>query len=258
MKLKSLYPLSLALAVLLAACQGAAAPTATAVPAAHWTYEGEEGPSNWGDLDPTYAQCKTGKEQSPIDIANPAPQDLANISFSYQPSELRILNNGHTIQANYDAGSYIELDGKRYNVAQFHYHAPSEHTVNGKSFEAELHIVHKSEDGKLAVVGLLLETGEANPAFEPLLAHLPAEKSAEADAGVKINAADFLPSERTTYRYAGSLTTPPCSEGVSWLVMTTPVQMSAEQLGALTSIFEGNNRPVQPLNTRTLLEDNTP
>lgn len=235
----------------------APAPTASPSPA-HWTYEGEEGPAHWGELDTAYEMCGKGKSQSPINISSPNEQDLANITFHYRPSEVNILNNGHTAQVNYDAGSYIELDGVRYDVAQFHYHAPSEHEVDGKLFAAELHIVHKSADGNLAVVGLLLQEGSANPAFDPFINNLPAEKSDVKDAGVKINAMDFLPSIQTTYRYSGSLTTPPCSEGVSWLVMTKPVELSSDQLSKLESVFEENNRPVQPLNERSLSEDNTP
>lgn len=225
----------------------------------HWTYEGEEGPEHWGELDPSYTACSTGTSQSPIDVSAPAEQDLANIAFHYQPSEVNILNNGHTVQVNYDAGSYIKLDGVRYEVAQFHYHAPSEHAVDGKLFAAELHIVHKNADGGLAVVGILLDEGEQNDAYQPFIENLPAEKSEVADAGVTINAANLLPVEQTTFRYSGSLTTPPCSEGVNWLLMTTPVKISAEQVEALASLFEeGNNRPVQPLNDRPLAEDSTP
>ena len=225
----------------------------------HWTYEGEEGPSHWGELDTTYAVCGTGKSQSPIDVANPAEQDLANISFHYQPSEVNILNNGHTVQVNYDAGSYIELDNARYDVVQFHYHAPSEHTVDEESFPAELHIVHRNADGNLAVVGILLKEGTENAAYQPFINNLPAEKTDTKDAGVKINGMDLLPPVQTTFRYSGSLTTPPCTEGVNWLLMTTPVDLSMQQLTALDSLFEGgNNRPVQPINDRTLIEDNTP
>lgn len=225
----------------------------------HWTYEGEEGPAHWGDLDASYAVCGTGKSQSPIDVSNPSEQDLPNIAFHYQPSEVNILNNGHTVQVNYDAGSYIELDGVRFDVAQFHYHAPSEHALNGELFAAELHIVHKNADGGLAVVGILFKEGAKNEALQPFIDNLPAEKSDVHDAGAKINAADLLPAVQATFRYTGSLTTPPCTEGVSWLVMTTPVEASAEQLHALESLFEGgNNRPVQPLNDRSLVEDNTP
>ena len=225
---------------------------------AHWTYEGEEGPQHWGEIDPTYATCGTGTKQSPINITAQNEKDLTNIVFHYQPSEVNILNNGHTVQVNYDAGSYIELDSVRYDVAQFHYHAPSEHTIDGKSFAAEIHIVHKNADGQLAVVGILLKEGAENKAFAPFINNLPAEKTDLKDAGTKINAADFLPTVQTTYRYSGSLTTPPCSEGVSWLVMTTPVELSSAQLNKLDALFENNNRPVQKLNDRPLVEDNTP
>jgi carbonic anhydrase len=243
--------------VVLSACTPASTPPPTPT-SVHWTYEGEEGPEHWGGLDTSYAACGVGKSQSPVDVVNPASQDLENIAFHYQPSEVRILNNGHTVQVNYDSGSYIEIDGQRYDVMQFHYHAPSEHTLNGKLFAAELHIVHKSATGQLAVVGILLEEGAENTAYQPLLANLPAEKSPEIDAGVKINAMDLLPAVQTTFRYSGSLTTPPCTEGVSWIVMVTPVQLSVEQIADFEKIYEGNNRPVQPLNTRPLIEDSTP
>lgn len=255
-----LYKLTLVLMIVavLAAC-APANEEASHASAPHWTYEGEEGPEHWGDLDASYAVCGTGTSQSPIDVSNPAEQDLANIAFHYQPSEVNILNNGHTVQVNYDAGSYIELDGVRYDVAQFHYHAPSEHAVDGKLFAAELHIVHKNADGGLAVVGILLDEGAENAAYKPFIENLPKEKSDAKDAGVTINATDLLPVEQTTFRYSGSLTTPPCSEGVNWLLMTTPVEISADQIEALASLFEeGNNRPVQPLNDRPLAEDSTP
>lgn len=225
----------------------------------HWTYEGDEGPEHWDEIDPSYAACGKGTSQSPIDVSSPAEQDLANIVFHYQQSDVSILNNGHTVQVNYDAGSYIKLDDARYDVAQFHYHAPSEHAVDGKLFAAELHIVHKNADGGLAVVGILLDEGAQNDAFQPFVENLPTEKSDVQDTGDTINAADLLPAVQTTFRYSGSLTTPPCSEGVNWLVMTTPVEVSAEQIEALASLFEeGNNRPIQPLNDRPLAEDSTP
>ena len=249
--------LSVLLVILILSC--ACAPRQAETTPPHWTYEGEEGPSHWGELDQAYATCGAGKSQSPIDVANPSEQDLTNISFHYEPSEVNILNNGHTVQVNYDAGSYIELDNVRYDVVQFHYHASSEHTIDGESFPAELHIVHKSADGNLAVVGILLKEGTENVAYQPFISNLPAEKTDPKDAGVKIDAIDLLPSVQTTFRYSGSLTTPPCTEGVNWLLMTTPVELSMQQLTALDSLFEsGNNRPVQPMNERTLIEDNTP
>ena len=260
MKKKMFSPFMTMLLVVLmevSACAPQNTPAPSAAPV-HWTYEGEEGPSHWGELDPAYEMCGKGKNQSPIDISASSQQDLTNIVFHYQPSQVNILNNGHTAQVNYDSGSYIEFEGVRYDVAQFHYHSPSEHAVKGKLFAAELHIVHKSADGGLAVVGLLLQEGAENKAFDPFIDNLPAEKTDVKDAGMKINAADLLPSVQTTFRYRGSLTTPPCSEGVNWLVMTTPVELSSDQLSKLKSLFDVNNRPVQPLNDRSLVEDTTP
>ena len=257
MKINRSIPFSLiVLSLALNACAGAVEPTSHDTP--HWTYEGEGGPAHWGELDTAYATCGTGQEQSPVDIVAPSTQDLTNISFHYQPSQLNILNNGHTVQVNYDAGSYIELDDARYDVLQFHYHAPSEHTVNGESFPAELHIVHKNADGNLAVVGVLLKEGAENSAYAPFLNNLPASETEAKNAGVTIDAAELIPSVQTTYRYDGSLTTPPCSEGVKWLLMTTPVELSAEQLSTLGNLFEKNNRPVQPLGERMPVEDSTP
>lgn len=225
----------------------------------HWGYEGENGPAHWGELDSSFAACAQGMEQSPVDIASPSAEDLANIVFTYQPSTLRVLNNGHTVQANYDAGSYMELDGHRYEVLQFHYHAPSEHTINGQSFPAEFHIVHKDAENKLAVIGLIVTPGAENAALAEMVANLPAEESPETViAGATVDVAALLPVAQTTYRYPGSLTTPPCSEGVSWLVMTTPIELSASQIAAFEAVHVGNNRPLQPLHGRALVEDTTP
>lgn len=261
------YVLSLLTAVLtLGACTAMPALSPTAEPEheeassheVHWAYEGEGSPEHWAELEsPKNIDCGRGQSQSPIDVVQANPQDLENVAIHYQPSDLRVWNNGHTVQAVYDAGSYIELDGERYDVAQFHYHAPSEHTIAGKSFAAEFHIVHKQGD-RLAVVGILLEAGAENAGYQAFLDNLPAVETPETNVGVKVNAADLLPAVQTTYRYTGSLTTPPCTEGVNWVLMTTPVQISAAQISALETVFEGNNRPVQSLNTRSLVEDNTP
>ena len=176
----SFFCVLVAVLLVVSACTPASPPPVPVTPTpAHWTYEGAEGPESWGKLDTSYATCGVGKSQSPIDIVHPDMQDLPNIVFHYQPSEVKILNNGHTVQVNYDPGSYIEIDGQRYDLLQFHYHAPSEHTLNGKSFAAELHLVHKSASGKLAVVGILIEEGAQNAAYQPLLTNMPAEKSPE-------------------------------------------------------------------------------
>ncbi|MCP4363297.1 MAG: carbonic anhydrase family protein [Chloroflexi bacterium] len=176
----------------------------------------------------------------------------ADIVFNYQPSALNILNNGHTIQANYDEGSSIEVDGKPYNLLQFHFHALSEHTINGNYSPMEMHLVHQSDDGNFAVVGVMLNNGGENAAYTPMFDNLPAQESeAETIGGVTVNADDLLPQDRGYYRYNGSFTTPPCTEGVSWFVMSTPVELSDAQISAFEQICNGNYRPVQPLNART-------
>lgn len=225
---------------------------------AHWSYDGAEGPSHWADLDPAYAACATGRRQSPIDLAKATSKDLKDPELHYQSSELRELNNGHTVQVNYDKGSYMELNGQRYELVQFHYHVPSEHHVNGKAFAAELHLVHKTARDQLAVIAILFEEGAENSAYQAFLNDLPDHESKEVAKGVKINVAELLPPTRATFRYDGSLTTPPCTEGVSWLVMTSPVKLSHAQIARLEKVFKRNNRPVQPLNGRTVTEDDTP
>ena len=158
----------------------------------------------------------------------------------------------------YAPGSFFTLDGEQYDLKQFHFHAPSEHTVDGQPAAIELHLVHETAGGQKAVVGVLINEGAANTAFQPVWDHLPAAEGAEQEYDVQVNAADLLPVDQTTFRYAGSLTTPPCSEGVSWFLMIRPIELSAEQIAAFTAIYDGNNRPVQPLDGRTVEADTTP
>ena len=223
----------------------------------HWGYEGAHGPEHWGSLDPGFAACSEGTRQSPIDLAEAEPGDLPDIAFDYAPSAISIGNNGHTIQVDYQPGSGIVLEGTRYGLRQFHFHHPSEHTVEGGSFPLEMHLVHSAADGALAVVGVLFEEGPPNEALGPVWERLPAEPGPTAVVPGMVDAAALLPQRKTTWRYAGSLTTPPCTEGVSWLVMTEPLTVSAEQVGAFTAIFPGNARPVQPRHGRRLQSDLT-
>ena len=221
----------------------------------HWSFAGADGPAHCGELSPAFALCGTGRSQSPIDISRPVPKHVGALTFHYRPGRLNIVNNGHAIQVNYDPGSYIELNGTRYDLQQFHFHAPSEHEIDGRRAAAELHLVNQSADGRLAVVGVLIDTGAGNPAFAPILDHLPAMPGPVRRFDTRISAAGLLPATRTTYRYRGSLTTPPCTEGVQWIVMTTPVTMSAAQLAALTRLYPDNSRPLQPLHGRVVVED---
>ena len=232
----------------------AMAATALAQEPVHWGYVGEAGPANWGDLSPDFALCSSGTKQSPIDIPAIATVNPAGITFNYQDSGVNILNNGHAIQVNYDQGSSIEANGKTYNLLQFHFHALSEHTLNGQPSDMEMHLVHQSDDGEYAVVGIMMNRGAENTALASVWSNLPAEESEPAAAeGVTIFAANLLPADRAYYNYSGSFTTPPCTEGVNWFVMANPIELSDAQAAAFEQIFNNNYRPVQPLNERAFL-----
>jgi carbonic anhydrase len=224
---------------------------------AHWSYEGPTGPEHWGSLSPAFALCATGKSQSPIDIRDATSVDLPNLVFHYAPTPVEIVNNGHTVQVNYAAGSYVEVDGVRYDLVQFHFHAPSEHTIAGRFAAAEMHLVHKSATGALAVVGVLLEEGEHNARFDPVWNNLPGKPGAAQRFAAEIDADDLLPADPRTYRYMGSLTTPPGTEDVHWNLMVEPVRLSKAQIAAFTKVYRGNNRPIQALNGRKVLQDSS-
>ncbi len=240
-------------------------PAAPPAGSPEWHYVGAAGPANWGTLSPKFSACGQGRAQSPIDIARTSPASLPELRTNFRPAELRIahhehladaINNGHTIQVNYSEGDTLTVGDATYQLAQYHFHAPSEHTVKGRHSPMEMHLVHKAADGKLAVVAVLVEDGLHNAAFDPIWSNLPKEKGIESHfASVKVNVDDLLPAARTSYRYDGSLTTPPCSEGVTWIVMTTPIQLSAGQIGQFTALVNNNNRPVQPLNGRRVATD---
>ncbi|MCI4625148.1 MAG: carbonic anhydrase family protein [Candidatus Magnetoovum sp. WYHC-5] len=223
-----------------------------AAPHAHWTYEGAEGPEHWGDLSPTYATCKIGKSQSPIDIPKVEAATETAIAFSYAQTPLKIINNGHTIQVNYSPNSTITINGKEYKLMQFHFHSPSEHTLMGESFPMEAHIVHATKDKELAVIGVLFKVGAENPFIKTLWEHLPQKVDKEETVkGVNINAKQLIPTNTATYyNYSGSLTTPPCSENVNWNVLQTPIEVSQEQVDKFVSLIGKNARPVQPINER--------
>lgn len=219
--------------------------------AVHWSYKGEGEPGKWGSLKSEYATCGTGKEQSPIDIASEGAKTgpAAPIEFNYGKSTLNIVNNGHTIQVNYDAGSTATIRGKKYDLLQFHFHSPSEHMIDGKPANLVAHLVHKAEDGQLAVVGVLFNKGTENAALQAIWDKMPISEGKVSDAAeIDVNA--FLPEDKSYFHYMGSLTTPPCSENVNWNVMKNPVSVSDAQTNAFAAIFPLSVRPVQPLNTR--------
>ncbi|MDT8403855.1 carbonic anhydrase family protein [Sulfuriflexus sp.] len=217
-----------------------------------WGYDGPQGPAHWGDLAAEYATCKTGKSQSPINIITAKPAQLAGLRFHYQATDLDIVNNGHTIQVNYAAGSSIEVGGKRYRLLQFHFHSPSEHAVDGRPYDMVAHLVHQAADGQLGVIAVLMRKGKASPVIESIWAHLPRHAGDRKQADMQINITDLLPATHSYYSYTGSLTTPPCSEGVNWMVLQTPVEVSAAQIATFSNLFSGNVRPHQPLHERVI------
>lgn len=243
----------------------------------HFAYSGEHGPSKWSELSPDYAACEAGKGQSPVNIAALQDVDLPPLDLAYTTLALNFMNNGHAVQANYAAGSTLADDyhenapnpahvtyeagstighlGSTYELKQFHFHSPSEHQQNGKNLPAEVHFVHADENGHLAVVAVFVKEGSAHPTIAQLWENLPGEEGASNELDKPISASDLLPASRDYDYYQGSLTTPPCSEGVRWLLMKESITMSAGQIAALKrAIGFDNNRPVQPLNGRVIFE----
>jgi carbonic anhydrase len=220
----------------------------------HWSYEGAEGPSHWGEMS-GYGLCSSGKNQSPVDVRSAVTAKLAPLSFKYESVAQDVLNNGHTVQISYAPGSELGVDSQKYQLKQFHFHAPSENLLNGKQFPLEVHFVHADASGNLAVVGVLFEEGAANPALDKLGKHLPVKAGEKQALNVKVAAADLMPKSRDYYRFSGSLTTPPCSEGVNWLVLKQPITASTKQIEQLrVAMGHANARPVQPLNARVIVQ----
>ncbi|NEX63231.1 carbonic anhydrase [Noviherbaspirillum galbum] len=220
--------------------------------APHWEYEGKTGPKAWGDLDHGFAECKLGKEQSPIDIRSAKKAGLAPLSLTYKASGAEVVNNGHTIQVNLADAGDLTLDGSPYKLVQFHFHTPSEERIGGKAFPLVAHLVHKNAEGKLAVVGVMIKQGKANAALNGVFGHLPAHAGEKQALDAGFNVADMLPVDKGYYKYMGSLTTPPCSEGVRWQVLKTPIEASKAQIEAFQKLYKMNARPLQPLNGRAL------
>ena len=232
--------------------------------ATQWDYE-EHGPATWGSLSPAFVACAEGHSQSPIDITNAEASTEPAIRASYKPASLRIVHNihsadvvntGHSVQVNFPQGDSLTIGDTTYSLVQFHFHGPSEHSVNGKHFPMEMHLVHTSADKRLAVVGVLIEEGAFNKAFEPIFTNLPNKRGVETHLEhVTVDVQMLLPRNTSSYRYDGSLTTPPCSEGVKWIVLKHPVQVSAGQVKAFGAIVWSNNRPAQPLHGRKVVLD---
>ncbi len=225
--------------------------------APHWSYSGEEGPEHWGDISEQYRMCSEGRNQSPIDLVADLDADLPELVFDYKGSPLREINNGHTIQQNAEPGSFLTITdlNKRYELKQFHFHSPSEHQINGRSYAMELHFVHANDDGALAVVGVMIDEGKEHPVLSKLWAWMPEHAGETSEQAIGIEETDLLPPTRDYFSYNGSLTTPPCSEGVVWMVLKNPIEASAEQIARFKErMGSATNRPVQPHNARMILD----
>ncbi|MBQ0931842.1 carbonic anhydrase family protein [Ideonella sp. 4Y16] len=220
----------------------------------HWAYEGANGPQSWGSLKPEFATCASGQRQSPIDIRDGIPLELQPIEFAYIPTGFSVIDNGHTVQVNVPQGNAISVQGKRFELLQFHFHRPSEERINGRQFDMVVHLVHKDLDGRLAVVAVMLDRGSAHPLIQAVWNALPLEKGVAEPAPTTLDLNQLLPKDRRYYTYMGSLTTPPCSEGVLWMVMKEPVQLSPQQIGIFARLYPMNARPIQKTAGRMIKE----
>ncbi len=220
---------------------------------AEWSYEGQTGPDHWGDLTPQYVLAKNGRRQSPINIGDTQSTQLPPLSFDYHPAKIVLVYNGHTIKETEERGSLLHVGATTFELKQFHFHSPSEHTVNGEHFDMEVHLVHRSEAGQIAVVGVFIHQGQANLALDAIWNYLPTETNKQLEYESVFNAVSLLPASRQYVAYDGSLTTPPCTEGVKWFVLTNPIELSKAQIEKFRRIISGNNRPVQKLYGRRVL-----
>ena len=234
--------------------------TASAGTADHgWTYDGERGPAHWGAMTEAFHACESGRAESPIDVekAKKAPTDMPRLKVNYQPLPIDIINTGHAVQFNATPGTdSITLGNQAYQLVQFHFHSPGEERFAGKDSVMDAHLVHRSEDGKLLVLAVQFQLGDQpNPVIQAMLDRIPSEKGAEFKvSAVMVNPIDLLPKHTSYYTYSGSLTTPPCSEGVTWIEFKERVSMTQQQLDAMQRFYHGNQRPVQALNGREIWE----
>jgi len=220
----------------------------------HWGYEGEEGPEHWGALTADYGVCQAGRNQSPVNIGATVDAGLPKLTFHYTSGIKDVVNNGHTVQANFVPGSYLEMGKRRFELVQLHFHTPSENTFSGKHFAMEGHLVHRDANGALAVVAVMFDRAKEHPAVSQLWYQMPAHAGDTVPFGGQLTAAAFLPARHDYYYFDGSLTTPPCSEGVAWIVLRHPVHVGSAQIQQFEhTIGHSNNRPVQPINARLIL-----
>ncbi|WP_394143104.1 carbonic anhydrase [Vibrio atypicus] len=224
---------------------------AASAQAANWGYEGEHGPEHWGEF---ASECANGKNQSPVNIESATDADLKDLQFDYEGKVISLLNNGHTLQTSLEGSNTLKVDGKAFQLKQFHFHTPSENHVDGKEYPLEAHFVHADEQGNLAVVAVFFKLGESNSTLAKLLQNIPS-KDQNIAIKVPFDANALIPRDKEYYRFSGSLTTPPCSEGVRWLVFKDVQSISPEQVKQFANVMGENNRPIQALNARVILEN---
>lgn len=231
--------------------------TSSTIAGPHWGYEGNELPDNWAQLSPDYQMCGAGKNQSPVNISGTIKAQVGELDIHYGETSGEIVNNGHTIQiTEKNSDDFIVVNGKKYTLKQFHFHAPSENNINGKSYPMEGHFVHTDKDGDILVMAVMFDQGEENTTIEKLLLLLSDEEGNPTDFD-KIDIASFIPKDKSYYRFSGSLTTPPCSEGVTWVVFQHPMTLSKSELEVFAKEFKhNNNRPTQPLHGRLIISNN--
>lgn len=220
-----------------------------------WNYAGETGPEQWGQLDPAYSLCAQGASQSPVNLSGLIEAELEPLKFDYTGLATKIQNNGHSVQATYSAGSFLTVGGTVYELKQIHFHAPSEHLIEGKQFPLEAHFVHAATDGQTAVLSVLYNLGEEHPELKKLWQQMPADVGPEVGMAAQVRAEKLLPESRDYYRLSGSLTTPPCTEGVLWLILKNQGTVAAAQVKQFSEVMgHANNRPAQPLKARAALQ----
>jgi carbonic anhydrase len=229
------------------------ASTGFAAEGAHWSYEGATGPDHWGDVDAASKVCSAGSQQSPVDIRGAIKSQLPPLQIALSKKADTIVNNGHTIQLNFEQGSTLKVGSDSYTLLQYHFHHPSEHLIGGKNFPMEVHFVHRNAAGGLAVVGALMTAGKPNAAFSKIVATMPAHEGAPVNAAAGIDPNKLLPALRGYYRYSGSLTTPPCSEVVDWLLLREPIQVAKTDIDSFAKLYPMNTRPAQKDNRRFVL-----
>lgn len=218
--------------------------------ALHWGYTDANGPTHWSELDPANTGCSSGRAESPIDIERATAASLSPLVFEYHPGPWQVVDNGHTVQVIVAPGNFLIVDGRKYELLQFHFHHPSEDEIKGKHFDMELHMVHRDAEGHLAVVAILLSDGRENALIQMIWDNVPTAKEEVKSLTSMLDPKQLVPAGKKYYAYSGSLTTPPCTEGVKWIVLESPLQISLREERTFASLYPNNVRPIQALNGR--------